>query len=276
QHQGGTPWSTFNGKPYSEYNKIHMTNVWLGSSICASTAVFEAAYVDSLKLKQMQRHLIMIGGKYLFVLDSMKSDDPHQYEWRLHSDKEAKEISKNKFSMENGNARLVIQNLLPVEKSSIDPTIVETELYDMTRSRPQQRGFHISLVSPKQKDYQFLTAMSTQNSPNKADAFSAAKTGENKIEALEGGEKCTAWIGSGKELAGTFAYILSDSKGIKSLGLSGKSLTTDTGAFILKNEGQVILRRSAAGEWEAENTVRQPNEITIEIKGQGIKKLSLK
>lgn len=277
QHQGGTPWSTFNGKPYDEYNAIRMTNVWLASSVVASTAIFEAAYADTLKLKQMNRHLLMVEGKYLFILDNIRSDEAHAYEWRLHSDKEAREISKNKFSMENDRARLVVQNLLPVEKTSVDPTIVETELYDMTRSRTQQRGFHIALVSPKQKDYQFLTAMTVQNMSDQPEAFSAVKAGENKIEVTEAGETCTAWIRSGKELAGTFGYVLSDSKGIRSVGFSGKSLTTDFAAFTLKTEAQVVIRpASTAGEWSVECSDGKPNEITIEMKGQSAKKLTFR
>jgi hypothetical protein len=124
QHKGGRLWATWDGKPYEEYNKIRMTNTWLAPGVCAGVAVFQDAYDAPLQLKKMERRLMMVEGKWLVILDDLKSSLKHSYEWRLHTDREMSEIAQGSFAMNNGNARLVLQNLNAVKSFKIEPTIV--------------------------------------------------------------------------------------------------------------------------------------------------------
>lgn len=213
QYKGGTPWSTFAAKPYSEYDKIHMENVWHTPQVAAATAVFTAAYDDVLQLKEMKRHLILVDGRFLVIFDTMRSALPHEYEWRLHADQMARSVSANRFVMENGPGRLVIENLNPIASHQIAPTIVETELYAMTRSRPQQRGFHLALKSPVTSDFQFVVAMGIQSSSARQEDFSAQWNGKELLEMSDSEGSCSMWIGKNQAGRQIFAYRLKDHAG---------------------------------------------------------------
>ena len=222
QHKGGTPWSTFSAKPYSEYDKIHMENVWHTQQVAAASAVFTAAYDDELQLKEMRRHLILVDGRFLVIFDTIRSTLPHEYEWRLHTDQAARSVNANRFVMENGPGRLVIENLNPIASHQIMPTIVETEVYVMTRSRPQQRGFHLSLKSPGTPDFQFVVAMGIQSCNARQEDFSAQWDGKERIEMSDSEGSCSVWIGKNQAGRQIFAYRLKDLRG-NSLSMASSS-----------------------------------------------------
>lgn len=213
QHKGGTPWSTFAAKPYSEYDKIHMENVWHTPRVAAATAVFTAAYDDALQLRDMRRSLILVDGRFLVIFDAMRSALPHEYEWRMHGDQLARSLNADRFIMENGPGRLVIQNLNPIASHELAPTIVETEPYMMTRSRPQQRGFHLSLKSPVTSDFQFLVAMGIQSTRENSVDFTAKSHGKELVQMTDSNGSCTVWIGKDKAGHEVFGYILRDQFG---------------------------------------------------------------
>jgi hypothetical protein len=208
QHKGGTPWSTFAAKPYAEYDKIHLENVWHTPQVAAATAVFEAAYDDALQLREMRRHLILVDGRFLVIRDVIRSALPHEYEWRLHSDQAARTVNVNRFVMENGPGRLIVENLNSIASHEIAPTIVETELYDPARTRPQQRGFHLSLKSPVGPDFQFLVAIGIQSTTAKPEDFSATWSGGELIELRDSAGSCSVWIGRNAAGRDVFSYCL--------------------------------------------------------------------
>ncbi|MEI6074509.1 MAG: DUF4962 domain-containing protein [Verrucomicrobiota bacterium] len=243
QGTGGTFFGCFAQRPYSDFDKVHMENVWLDSSVAAGTAVFDSTYDPTLQVKTMRRDLILIEGRYLVVRDRVASDLPHQYRWLLHGDQKATNPEPNRFLMENGQARLAVQNLRPVGSSKIEPTILDTELYDAARTRPRQHGFHIALESPAgKKEFQFLTAMLIQSATEPAGAFTAKLESDGRITLSDGTTHCTVWLEGHPGLKGSFAYLICDRNGTKqSQGLSGQSIDTEAFTLHLKPLGQVVM-----------------------------------
>lgn len=253
QHKGGTAWRTFQGKPYSEYDLIHMDNVWMGPRVMAATAVYEAAYDDALQLEAMRRHLIMINGRFLVILDELSCEVPREYQWRWHSDRPAEALEANRYAMTNGTGRVVIESLNEVAESQVVPTIVETNIYAQNPSRPQQRGYHLALTSPKQKDFEFLTVACIQSASETPEAFQVLEYSDRMVKMSDGDKTCTVWFAGDSALDGTFAYVISDASGqVEAFGLSGKSLQTDDVSLGLKQPSQIIAERDAAADWVIE------------------------
>jgi len=246
QGTGGTFFGCFAQRPYSDFNRIHLENVWLDASVAAATAVFDSTYDPALQLKTMRRDLILIAGRYLVIRDRIASDLPHQYQWLLHGDQKATNPEPDRFLMENGPARLVVQNLRPVDSFKIEPTILDTELYDATRTRPRQHGFHIALESPAgKKEFQFLTAMLIQSSTESASAFTARLESDGRVTLSDGNTHCTLWLEGHPGLKGSFAYLICDKNGTRqSQGLAGQSIDTEALILHLKTPGQVVMHQS--------------------------------
>ena len=243
QGLGGTFFGCFAQRPYADFAKIHMENIWLDSPVAAGTAVFDSTYDPTLQIKTMRRDLILIEGRYLVIRDRIASNLPHQYQWLLHGDQKATNPEPNRFLMENGPARLVVQNLRPVDSFKIEPTILDTELYDATRTRPRQHGFHIALESPpEKKEFQFLTAMLIQPSTESGSVFTARLESDGRVTLSDGNTRCTVWLEGQPGLNGSFAYLMCDKNGTKqSQGLSGQSIDTETLTLHLKTQGQVVM-----------------------------------
>lgn len=229
QHRGGTPWSTFAAKPYCEYDKIRMENVWHTPRVAAATAVFDAAYDAALKLTAMRRSLILVDGRFLLVCDTLRSSLEHEYEWRLHGDQPARASGRARFVMENGPGRLVIVSLGADVSHRVAPTVVETECFSETRSRPQQRGFHLALTSSRTRDFRFLIAMGIQSSSIPETAFAVRLEPDGRLEFSDDQGGCTVWLGACgcRDFDGIYAYHLRDAKGkTLSAGMLGRSLTS--------------------------------------------------
>ncbi|MBI4979037.1 MAG: heparinase II/III family protein [Spirochaetes bacterium] len=253
QGNEGKPFGCFNDIPYERLNKTRMTNVWLGSSVAASTAVFHDGYSPDAGLKQMHRHLIMVDGRFLAILDDIRSEKAHTYDWYLHTDREVISTGNDRWKMENGNARLMIQNFAAVDSFKMEPTIVDTELYPRNNPpRMQQRGFHLNLRSPEKADWQFITALGIQDITSPEKAFAAEKTGNNCIDITDGDDTCRLWIGDQNDLSGTFAFVLKSGGKLKALGFSGTRFMNEFGTFTMPKGGSVTLRPASENKWTAE------------------------
>jgi len=234
QHRGGTAWRTFAGKPYSEYDKIRLEHVWHGSKVAAGTAVFAAAYDDALGITDLRRNLVFVDGRFLVVCDTIRSSLYHEYEWRLHGDRPAQEspLAPARFVMENAPGRLVVQALAAgpgeaIASHRVAPTVVETECFSETRSRPQQRGFHLALTSPRTRDFRYLVAMGVQASTVGEGSFSVRSESDGRLEFSDEKGRCTIWIGACgcREFDGVYAYHLRDKDGkTLSAGMLGRAL----------------------------------------------------
>lgn len=265
QHEGGTAWRTFQGKPYSEYNKIHQKHVWLAPSVAASTAVFDAAYEDAQNLTQAERKLVMIGGRFLVIQDQLASTDPHEYEWRLHSDQPAQAVGPNRYVMQNETAQLVIADLGKSAEFSVDPTIVETST---TRKfvRPQQRGYHLSLTSEKIPEHRFLTAMCIQSSREDSSVFQAEISAPGVVLLQDGDVRCRVWFENAAELNGAYAYALEDADGeLKEIGMYGRGLHTASFSIESERNRGVVFQRTESGAWQPDGCGKQTATLRFEV-----------
>ncbi|WP_309380837.1 heparinase II/III domain-containing protein [Cerasicoccus frondis] len=275
QHEGGAAWTTFRGKPYSEYNKIHMTDVWTAPRVAASTAIFQAAYKDSLEMTKMHRRLLMLEGRYVVILDQLESNLPHAYQWRLHTDRAAEEISDSRFVMKNYPGKLVIESLVDVE-ARIAPTIVETDPKP-TRSRTQQRGYHLELASPKQNNFEFFTALGIQGKDDEADDFKVNRGPGHRLDMSDGQMTCSVWIVGDDALDGNYSYILRDEgESLMAVGIAGSSLHADDISIVLDRAGQVCLALDESGQWQVETSEGDATKVTITLVGKKSQTIQLK
>jgi DNA-binding beta-propeller fold protein YncE len=247
QHKGGTPWSTFDGKPYDEYNRIRLSDTWLAPRVAAATADFAAAYDDALGISRMTRDLILIGGRFLVIRDTIHTATPRTREWRLHSDQAAVPLSANRFQMTNGPARLVVESVGDhAVTPAIRPTVVETQTF-AGPPRPQQRGHHLALATGASTDAGFLVAMSIQDTATgRPEKFSVSRFADDpsKLELVDGGTRCTVWLNGSAELDGGFAYVLRDAATGRVLDVAIHG--TARGGELLRLAGQLAAQYKTA------------------------------
>ncbi|MDP0498295.1 MAG: heparinase II/III family protein [Verrucomicrobiota bacterium JB024] len=227
QKKGGTPWYTFE-EPYEAYEDIRLEDVWLDSQIAAATAIFDTAYDEAFQLTELKRELVLVAGRFLVVADTMSADIPHVYEWRWHSDTAAEEVEPGEFEIVNGPARLSLRLLSAVDETVVEPTIVETELYSPTHSRPQQRGYHLAQRSAAVPSNTFLNAARIGSAEDDPGVFLAIELAPGKIELTDDRYTCIVWLSESSELDGQYAYLLSDHEGYPlAAGLSGVALNAE-------------------------------------------------
>jgi hypothetical protein len=252
QGNQSSAWATWQNIPYTKLDKIRMENVWLAGPVCASTAIFHDGYADTLQLKHIRRHLILIEGRYMIVYDNIEASVPRTFDWYLHTDSEAQVIDGNTWQVQNGKSLLTIQNIGQNVKSHIAPTIVETQLYPQFISRPQQRGYHLNLQSGKTQQHEFITAMRIGGKEDGNQEFKVIKHDTNAYTLLSGNEVCKIWIGNQSSLEGDYAYsIKRDNKRI-SIGIFGHKLIDEDIEITLSDKEQVVLYPQSGGKWKSE------------------------
>jgi len=244
-----SPFSQWAGMPYDRLNRIRLTNTWLASAVAAGTAVLEDAYPESLELDSLRRHLILVDGRFLVVLDEVAAAKAHTFASFLHGDREPRESGRGRWISEHAGSRLCLQVLSDFKASKVEPTVVETQIYPGP-PRPQQRGYHLELGASASRGTVFLTAMAIQAAGEEEKSFSAQKAGEGVVEIRSGAASCRIWIGPQADLDGAFAFVLREGKNVVAAGLSGKRLKSEIGTLSAKS-GPLVLRR-AAGAWKAE------------------------
>ncbi len=252
QARGGTPWGTFPIKNYPKYNKIQLRDTWLTPRVAAATAVFADAYdVPDFAMERVNRHLMLIQGRFLVILDDLRSAKPHTYQFRLHGDREPVALDERRVLFQNGPAQLVLHSLGTVAKRTIAPTIVETELYPQKPSRPQRRGFHIALDSPKTENHLFVTAACIQSGSESPDTFTAVQESPGRLRLSDGKQTCVVWLGESAGLEGSFAYALLDSHGVPvTVGLNGKNLSDDRLSIRMETSGAAEFTLDQSGVWK--------------------------
>ena len=253
QQTGGTAWHTFRDRPYQDHDPIRLENVWLAPSVSAATAVFDAAYMPVLQMKSVRRGLILIDGRFLVVRDEIVSGLPHRFEWRLHGDKAATAAGADRFIMENGAGRLVMQSLLSTDSYKVEPTVLDADIH-MMKSQPYQHGFHLSLFSPAdQKEFSFLVACGVQASTDGPDAFTAKQESDGHLEMTDAAGSCGVWLKGSAGLDGTFAYVLRQPDGaVVATGLEGHAFHTKEISLRSNDRGLGTARRGSDGRWRPE------------------------
>lgn len=273
QYKSGQ-WNAFNSAPYDKYNKIGMTNVWLAPRVAAGTALYRDAYDDALELKESRRDLIIVDGKWLLIRDRLESAIPHVYEWRLHTDREARADGDQRWLMDNGPARLVIRSLVPIAAATVAPTVVETDWFVPGRKRPQQRGFHLALSSPKRTNFEFLTALFIQSAESLSECVASVGP-DGRVELTAGMERCAFWLGVGQSLQGEWAFASYDANGLTAVGFSGNSFTCDGLKLKLRDAGNVVLTRNRDDTWKIESSSAGNHEVQIEAPRREVQTLPL-
>lgn len=264
QFQEGTAWQTFQDRPYEQYDKIRMERVWLTPQVMAATGVAQDAYPDDMKCRQVLRHFIAVEGKWIVIRDELSADSPHSYRWLYHTDNLPKSDGKGRWIVSNGERRVILQNLFPVDETRIAPTLV-------THKDPeiQQRGYHIEQDSPRVKEFQFLnTAVLQASAENPASIQSRINAPDGSIVLSDGSSSCAVWIQSGGGLRGDWGYVRTESSKVLSAGLCGSSLTMQGGwTLTLDGPGRVTVRRDGRN-WQVDSDLAVARTLTLSEPGQ--------
>lgn len=247
QFKGGTAWDTFAQAPYSKYDPIHLTNVWLSGQAAAAKAVYHTAYHDRLELTRMERTLFSVAGRWILVHDLLESGKEHTWEWRLHGDQPAKRLGETAWRMENGPGVLVVHPLLPVASAEVRDTIVEAGCYD--ESRKQQRGSHLAQISSPSASFQFLNVLTIQKAGDPATLKISGSP--ERVEVVEGADRVTLFLGNSADLKGHYGYVWQRADGRAELGFYGTELRFRERTFHRSKIGPVHLVASPSGPWQA-------------------------
>ena len=265
--EGGT-WDTFAAAPYSKYDKMRFQDVWVASQVAAGTADIAAAYDDTLQLEHYRRQLILVGGRWLVVRDSIAAPKDHTYTWVLNSDRPFLPLEKpedNRWWTECGGSRLVVQSLTPVAESRTGPTLVDVDLSGK-RPEPVVRSQHLQLDLPPSAQGEFLNVLSIQD--RKKDSikeFTARNAGDGLVEIQDGKDRCSVYLGAGEKLEGSYAYFWSSEEGKKiSLGFSGSRFTLPDGKILSLNAPGSVAATRKAGRWEIEGNLEKAGVLTLE------------
>jgi hypothetical protein len=188
----------------------------------------------------------------------------------LHGDQRPVTVAPGRFAMVNGAARLAIASLNMDTNVRIEPTLVETELYVPARSRPQPRGFHLSLISPRTEKYEFVTGIAIESAGTPS-RFAARLTGGTRVDLSSDGRSGRVWTGPDRECDGDWAFTLSGTQGeLDTIGLSGSSLETAGVSLVLDRKANVVLSRTGL-KWTVESFEGEATEATLRVSGDGEK-----
>jgi hypothetical protein len=190
QSQGGTAWSTFNDRPYADYDAIRLNHVILNPKVAAAQARFDAAYPPAMKMRKVQRDWILVDGRFMVIADELISEVPRRYSWRIHMDHQPVARKDHGYTMVNGQAKLSIFPLVGAASAQVNPTVVETELFNHKRSRPQQRGYHLEVSSESAAAHRFLTALIVGSSQVSESALSATLEEDGSVTLTDEDGSC--------------------------------------------------------------------------------------
>jgi len=94
-------------------------------------------YYPEMQLTRNARHIINSKLGYFILLDELESDLEHIYTWRIHAEKFAKQVSEDKFEIQNGSGALNVFAVFPeTRETKISETLIE-EI--MTPQRPNDK-----------------------------------------------------------------------------------------------------------------------------------------
>jgi Domain of unknown function (DUF4962)/Heparinase II/III-like protein len=139
-------------------------------------------YPRELQLKRNARHVIYTNQGYFIMLDELRSDLPHRYEWHMHADTTPIKLSDTVFDYENGLAKLELMHLFPkVQKIKHLETNVRAV---MTTQEPdnyrETKMKTVQISSSLEKDVNFLNVLVprrfNEDSPVKVERFSNGTT----------------------------------------------------------------------------------------------------
>jgi hypothetical protein len=130
----------------------------------------------------------------------MQSEKKHSWQWRLHTDTQTASLGNGRFVMENGPARLVLQNLNTGLTAKTAPTMVEVSLTPKKTPQRFQRGFHLELASSPDEKMEFLNAFCIQSTDENPGTFQAVRIDDKTLELRDGSNICRVTIGDDGQL----------------------------------------------------------------------------
>lgn len=276
QFKEGTAWETFSQAPYSKYDKLRFKDVWLASTVAAATADVAAAYDEALKLERYERQLIMVGGRWIVVRDSIAAPAAHTYSWVLNSEKPFQpdgEAKSRRWMTESGDARLIVQSLNDIAKSETAPTEVNVGLF--STEEMAVRSHHLSLALAPATAARFTNVLGIQGAADNPKIFSAVAEGEQAVLIRDGSDKCVVLLGTESRLTGSYGYIWTDGNRLNSCGFQGTRLVVPEGRSLSLNlPGKFVLQRNA-GKWQIESDLTQPGVLTVEENGKAVATVKL-
>lgn len=147
-------------------------------------------YYPELQLKRNARHIINSQLGYFIILDELKSNIEHTYTWRMHSEKQAKQLSEDYFEIQDGRGALNVFAMFPVDKASqVDETLIEEIMTpqrpdDIRRIRLQTLKIENSL---KSKDLHFLHILQPKAAlaPEATDSITVHRITADKYSGVE-------------------------------------------------------------------------------------------
>jgi len=102
-------------------------------------------YYPEMQLTRNARHIINSKLGYFILLDELESDLEHIYTWRIHAEKFAKQVSEDKFEIQNGSGALNVFAVFPeTRETKISETLIE-EI--MTPQRPNDKCIGVEITS---------------------------------------------------------------------------------------------------------------------------------
>jgi hypothetical protein len=134
---------------YGRLNQLRLENIWHNDEVMAATAVLDSGYNPDMKLQLVRRHFLLVAGKWLLIHDVVISPEPRTVSWLWHTEQQIVTCGTYRWYLTNGEANATLIALTPPEKTLIEPTIVLAYGGVPESGEPKQRGWSISLISPK-------------------------------------------------------------------------------------------------------------------------------
>ena len=157
-----------------------------GDGYTSVTGESHRLYYPEMQLTRNARHIINSELGYFILLDELESDLEHTYTWRIHGEKYAKQVSADKFEIQNGSGALNIFTAFPEARDTkISETLIE-EI--MTPQRPNDKRriklktFMVENSTPERNTY-FLNVFQPK------DALDTDPANDVSVRRLKG-ESC--------------------------------------------------------------------------------------
>lgn len=169
QGKEGTGHDAFAEVPYELLNRIRIVDVKVESGQVVVRGDATAAYLPELGLKKFVREVVYKPGSGFTVSDEVETNTPAVLTWLLHADNKIEKGRDNRFSIEAGSIRLLIDPFMEGSKdfkSSIEPNDVTAPGPPgaVDKGERQVRGQKLVLSTPQPlSKTQFIQRLKIEN-----------------------------------------------------------------------------------------------------------------
>lgn len=186
QAHRGTGWS----QPISRMGEMGRIDAFFGSPGRFAARGDATQYYAGLT--EAHRWVVAIDDEYVLVLDSLKSGEPHRYEWLYHCDGDWSEAAPGRFTIQKDDATFGVHLLLPESPDcALEPDVFEEK----------ERGKILKVSPPGEAaEAHYLAILAPRGAPYDA---SVVEDGDIVELTVTRGElvDCILFNGSGVEVA---------------------------------------------------------------------------